>query len=175
MRYPILNIEALDAQQQEAYKKIALKQPNALEGPYGAILYAPVVASLVNELDVFLTESLLIPQRLQVIAQLTAAAKHRAEDVEKYIALREIGTEDISPETIDAIARGVHPVSAHEDENLVHQFVSELSKTGRVTNDCFEKCAKLLSREICLELVKITGFTLYFNAIASITQREPKI
>lgn len=175
MRYPDLATDALTEEQCAVVEKITAKQPNLTAGPYGAMVHAPVVAGLVYELDTFLTEGLLVPERLRVIAELTAAAKHRPEDVYAYIAFKHIPTGFLSQETIDAIAAGNTPISTHDDENLVYEFVSELIHTGRVGNDCFDRACAAFGREICLELVKVAGFAIFFNGMAGITERKRSI
>ncbi len=173
MRYPILKTEEMSAEQREILEKIKSEQTDVLRGPYGAILYAPKIAGLLYELDKFLTEGLQVPERLRVVAVLTAAAKHRTEDVQKYMALKSIQASDLDAETITAIANRQHPISAHDDENLVHEFVFELITRGRVSNSCFDRAAQAFGRVICLELVKIAGFTIFFNGLAAITERMP--
>jgi hypothetical protein len=171
MRYPILNTETLNEQQRQALDAIAKERADAAQGPYGALLYAPQIASLVHELDKFMLEGLRIPERLRVVAELTAAAKHRPEDVQKYIDLKSIQTGELTAQTIEAIKIGASTISEHADENLVHEYVVQLCKTGRVNNDCFDRACAAFGREICLELIKICGFTVYFNSVAHITQR----
>lgn len=171
MRYPILAIDDLSAQQRQSLDTIRSEDADILRGPYGAMLYAPKIAELVHELDQFMSTGLRIPERLRVVAELTAAAKHRPEDVQKYIELKSIQTDDISNETIEAIKSGASPISEHDDENLVHEFVVQLCKTGRVTNACFDRTCAAFGREICLELIKICGFTIYFKNLANITGR----
>lgn len=172
MRYPDLATETLTSEQRQAVENITAKQPNLLAGPYGAMVHAPEVASLVYELDTFLTEGLHVPERLRVIAELTAAAKHCPEDVQEYIAFKNIPLTYVDADTVQAISAGKAPISSHADENLVHAFVSELIQTGRVTNDCFERTSAVLGKEVCLELVKIAGFALFMNNMASITERK---
>lgn len=173
MRYPILKSEEMSAEQREILEKIKTEQAEVLSGPYGAILYAPKIAGLLYELDKFLTEGLQVPERLRAVAVLTAAAKHRTEDVQKYIAMKSIQTTDLDEKTITAISNRQHPISDHDDENMVHEFVFELITRGRVSNSCFDRTAQAFGREICLELVKIAGFTIFFNGLASITERLP--
>lgn len=170
MRYPILDNDKMSAEQRQVLARVGDDNIVALPGSYAALAYAPVAASLVYELDKFLTTGLRIPERLRTVAMLTAASTHQAGDVQKFVDAKALQQNDLAQDTVDAITAGRHPISAHADENLVHEFVTELASTGRVSNACFDKACGAFGREVCLELVKICGFTIFINNLTNIAK-----
>lgn len=168
MRYPHLDTEKISAQQRHILERLPAGTGDVENNPYQALAYAPDVADLVGELDDFLKTGLRIPERLRIMAVLTAAAQHRLEDVQKFVDLKAIEAGELSSETLEAIQHGNSPISVHDDENLVHAFVTELAATGRVGDPVFDRACESFGREICLEMVKICGFTIFINNLMNI-------
>ena len=71
---------------------------------------------------------------------------------------------------IAALSKGRHPSKMKEDEEMVYDYCTELIRTGRVRNATFDRAANRFGREICLELVKVCGYTLFLTTVINVTQ-----
>jgi 4-carboxymuconolactone decarboxylase len=57
-----------------------------------------------------------------------------------------------------------------EDEEMVYDYCTELTRTGRVRSATFERVVNRFGREICLELVEVCGYTVFLTTIINVTQ-----
>jgi 4-carboxymuconolactone decarboxylase len=163
MQFQKLNDDQMNVKQREVAKEIGSRLPGGVSGPYQALLHSPLTADLVRRLDECLRFELRIPERLRILAVLVAAGQFRGQDVLPFLQIEAPAESGLPPETVNAIKNHTRPENMRKDEALVYDFVSELVDSGRVSDSLFERGREMLGREICLELVKVAGLTIFFR------------
>jgi 4-carboxymuconolactone decarboxylase len=170
MRYPPLKPADMTPRQREVAEAIARRRSDGFTRPDGPLLYSPEVADRLQLLGEHLRFDLRVPERLRVLAVLVAAARHRKDDVAHYLALDEVRQCGLGDAKIKALSEGHRPSEMKEDEEMVYDYCTELTKTGRVRSATFDRVASRFGREICLELVKVCGYTLFMTTVINVTQ-----
>lgn len=163
MQFQELNDDQMSARQREVAKEIRARLPGGLSGPYLALLHSAETADLVRKLDECLRFDLRLPERLRILAALVAASEFRGEDIISFLEIENLADCGLSSETVNAIKNHTQPKDMKADERLVYDFVSELVRSKRVSDSLFDRTSEMLGREICLELVKISGFAMFMR------------
>ncbi len=170
MRFPPLKLEEMTPRQREVAEAASERRAGALSGPYLPLIYSPEVADRVHILGEYLRFKLRVPERLRALAVLAAAGRYRSADVRFFVHLDAIQQSGLAPAKIVALSEGCRPPDMKEDEALVYDYCTELMKTGRVKSATFERAVNLFGREICLELVKVCGYTAFLTTVLNVTQ-----
>lgn len=170
MRYPPLSPDEMTPRRREVAEAISHRRADPFSGPTVPLLYSPEVADRVTLLGEHLRFNLRVPERLRVLAVLVAAGKYRTEDLAHYVDLDATLQSGLGNEKIKALSERRRPPEMKEDEELVYDYCTELMKTGRVSNAIFDRAAKRLGREICLELVKVCSYTFFLTTLLNVTQ-----
>jgi len=142
----------------------------AISGPYTPLIYSPEVAECVHLLGEHLRFNLRVPERLRVLAVLVAAGRYRSDDLAHFVHLDAIRQSGLASAKIAALSEGRRPPDMKEDEEMVYDYCTELTRTGRVRSATFDRAVNRFGREICLELVKVCGYTLFLTTLINVSQ-----
>jgi 4-carboxymuconolactone decarboxylase len=170
MRYPPLKPEDMTPRQREVAEAISNRRADAFSGPSVPLIYSPEVADRVQLLGEHLRFNLRVPERLRVLAVLVAAGRYRSDDLAYFVRLDATKQSGLADAKIAALSEGRRPADMKEDEEIVYDYCTELARTGRVRSATFDRAVKRFGREICLELVKVCGYTLFLTALLNVTQ-----
>ena len=175
MQFQKLNTEQMNAKQHKVAREICTKLASGISGPYVSLFYSPDTAALVQRLDEYLRYGLRMPERLRILAVLVAAGQFSGEDILSFLQIEAPADCGLSADVVNAIKNHDQPTDLKEDEALVYEFVSELANSGRVNDLLFERARAMFDREVCLELVKVSGFAIFIrntmNATGQFFQR----
>ena len=170
MRFTPLSSQDMTPRQREVAQAIQQRCGAGLNGVQHAFLHSPEVAERVQLLAEHLRHNLRIPERLRVLAILVAAGRYRSADVGHFVGLEEVRDSGLADAKISALAEGRCPADLKEDEQLVFDYCTELTRTGRVQGATFDRLAARLGREIGLELVAVCGYTRLMTNVLNVTQ-----
>src|SRR5437773_1669171 len=163
MRYPPLKPEEMTQRQREVAE--ANSRTDAFSGPLVPLIYSPEVADRVQLLGEHLRFNLRVPERLRVLAVLVAAGRYRSDDLAHFVHLEAIKQSGLANAKIAALSEGRRPPDMKDDEEMVYDYCTELTRTGRVRSATFDRVVNRFGREICLELVKVCGYTLFLTTL----------
>jgi 4-carboxymuconolactone decarboxylase len=128
-----------------------------MEGPFAAFLHAPEYGDLAQRLGAFCRFNTALPPRLSEFAILTTARFWRAQ-YEWFAHVPHARRAGIADATIRDLHAGRKPRQAPADELAIHDFVTELYRTRRVSDATYRRVHKLLGDAGAVELVGILGY-----------------
>lgn len=157
-----LTYEQMNEAQRSAADEIAAGPRGRVMGPFTILLRAPEAASRFQKVGEYMRFITQIPARLRMIAVLLTARAWTAQ-YEWQVHVPQALNAGVDQATIDAIFRRRRPAGLQPDERIVHDFVSELQETGRVSDASFRAALDRFGEQETVELTMLCG---YFTAVA---------
>jgi len=161
-RLPLQTRDALDDDAQKVWDSITASRgaivadEGHLIGPFNAWVTAPGIGGRLAELGAALRFESSIERRLLEVAIITVGARWKAE-FEWWAHSRMALHFGVSPEAIEAIARGATP-SLPDDEAVVHAVARQLVDSGHIDAPTYEAAHQLLGDRGVVELVTLCGY-----------------
>ena len=129
----------------------------SMDGPFGIWMNAPEFGQLAQQLGAHCRFKTAVPPRLSEFAILCTARRWRAQyEWEAHAPIAERA--GVSAETIEDIRRGRRPRNAPEDELLIYDFVQELYRDRRVSDQLYARAVQLFGEPGTIEFVGILGY-----------------
>ncbi len=167
MRYPPLTPVQMTPRQHRIAAEIAARRGADLGDAYAALLYSPDVASLVQPLWQYLRLNLHVPEPLRLMAMLMTSARYSATDL--FLRTDDAASTGLADDKIKALSAGQRPAGMTPDEELVHQFCSELLETGHVKDATFDATTDRFDHAICIELADLCATTRMLTMMLKVT------
>ncbi|MFT5112524.1 MAG: 4-carboxymuconolactone decarboxylase [Parasphingorhabdus sp.] len=161
-RLPEFNPEELNDTQSKIYNEIVSGPRGKFGGPFYALIQAPGIANETQALGAALRFNTGLDPVYQEIAILTAA-KYWNNEVEWNAHVVIAINVGMSEESIDGILAQRMPLSAPEEQQVIHRFCMELLQTKLVSEETYNNTQSLIGIEQVVELVTIMG---YFSTLA---------
>jgi 4-carboxymuconolactone decarboxylase len=132
-----------------------LNEQGALRGPFNAMLYAPELGGLLQQLGGKLRYEGVIPGALRELAILVVG-RHFEADYEWWAHATVGRKEGLTDAVIDQVMNGQVP----EDpaQATVYRFVSDLQTKKRIDDALYAEAINLLGQEGVTELVFLAGY-----------------
>lgn len=168
-RLPALRPEQLDAEQRAVYDAlttgargrnaggIEIAADGSLAGPFNAMLHAPQVGGVLQQVGAALRYSGVLPGRARELAVLLVAAHHRSA-YEWYAHAAIADRLGIEAELVDAIRTGAEPRPVDPVERAVVAATRELLDTGDLTDASWAAARAVLDEAAVVELVTLVGY-----------------
>lgn len=163
-RMPPLAPEDMTEAQRQAAAEIASGPRGRVEGPYWPILRSPGYARTIQKVGEYFRYHCPLARKLNEMAALMAArawTQHFVWDVHINQAL----AAGLAPETAEAIAEGRRPRGMSEDEEVLHDFVSELLATRGVSDATYARARAAFGEAGVIDILGIVG---YYTTLAMI-------
>ncbi len=132
-----------------------LNEQGALRGPFNAMLYAPEMGDLLQQLGGKLRYETIIPAPLRELAIITVG-RHFEADYEWWAHVNVGKKEGLSDETIEKVLN--KQVPDDPAEATVYRFVSDLQTKTRVDDALYKETLDLLGEQGVTELVFLAGY-----------------
>jgi 4-carboxymuconolactone decarboxylase len=149
-------MEQLDAKQKPLGEQIVKVSSVGLGGPYNPLLRSPVLGQRMFDLLYYLRWDTSVPLRLNEFAILIIGRQWRSQ-VEWFahapIAIRA----GLSPDIIAQLKRNERPAGMKPDEEIVYDFVTELTKTHQVSDATFARARSILGEQQVVDLTAVAG------------------
>lgn len=156
VRFPEIPREKMSAEQIAIYDRIASGPRAGVRGPYNALLRAPELCGLSEQLGAYVRYRNSLPNRLKEMAILLTA-RHWTAQYEWY-AHRKIGEQEgLSPTLCDTIARGERPGNMDDEQVVVFDFVSQMLKTHAVDDTIYAQMKQAFGERGVLDLIYLVG------------------
>jgi len=161
-RLPLQPRDALDDDAQKVWDSITASRgaivadEGHLIGLFNAWVTAPGIGGRLAELGAALRFESSIERRLLEVAIITVGAHWKAE-FEWWAHSRMALHFGVSPEAVEAIARGATPLLP-DDEAVVHAVARQLVDSGHIDAPTYEAAHQLLGDRGVVELVTLCGY-----------------
>jgi len=138
-----------------------------IRGPFAVFLHAPAFGELAQQLGGFCRYQTGVPPRLSEFAILVTDKLWRAQ-YEWFAHVPQATRAGVKPETIADLHKGRVPKSAPKDERAIYEFIQELYKTRRVSDQSFNRVKAILGESATIEFVGILGYYVLISMILNV-------
>ena len=144
-------------------RKSLVDEHGNLTGPFNAFLHNPALGKHWSAIGETLRFRSKLDKRLFELAILVVAVHWRSgHEWAAHSALAR--AEGVSDDVIDAVKEGHRPVFVREDEQIIYDFVHELTHERHVTDSAYAEAVALIGEDQMVELVNACG---YYIALAA--------
>ena len=155
-RFTQLTPEGLDEKQRPLGEQILKVSSIGLGGPYNPLLRSPVLGQRMYDLFKYLRWETSLPLRLNEFAILIIGRLWRSQI--EWLAHAPIAArEGLAPEVIADLKANRRPAKMRPDEAAVYDFVTELARTQKVSDETFARARALLSEQQLVDLTAVAG------------------
>ena len=155
-RFPQLTMEQLNEQQRPLGEQIMKVSSVGLGGPYNPLLRSPVLGQRMFDLLHYLRWNTSVPLRLNEFAILITGRLWRSQ-VEWFAHAPLAIKAGLSPEIVADLKANKRPANMKPDEEVVYDFVMELSAKHQVSDETFHRAKQLLGEHQVVDLTAVTG------------------
>jgi 4-carboxymuconolactone decarboxylase len=156
-RTPFLTPEQMNPEQRRVYDDIVRTRGTWLNGPYAPLLHSPELADKAQRLGELVRYRTTLAPRLSELA-IILTARHWDCQFEWYQHEKIARKNGVSAEVCGAIAHGVRPAFADENDVTVYDFASQLLASHFVDEETYARARELLGVPGVVELTSIIGY-----------------
>lgn len=153
---PIAKEQYTEAQKAAHADFLAVRKVD-FSGPWHVFIRSPELLVAAQRMGEFLRYRCSLSGRLSELAILLVA-RHWTQDYEWGVHRKHALAAGVTQATIDAICEGRRPVGLTDEEQGVHDFVSEILNTRRVSDTTYERAKALFGETGVIDLCGITGY-----------------
>src|SRR3974377_278731 len=146
----------LSNQQRPLAEQIMKISRVGLRGPYNPMLRSPVLGQKMFDLLHYLRWQTSVPLKLNEFAILIIGRLWRSQ-VEWFAHAPLAIKAGLSPQIIADLKANKRPANMKPDEEVVYDFVMELSTKHEVSDETFERARRLLGDQQIVDLTAVTG------------------
>lgn len=155
-RFPQLTMEQLKDSQKSLGEQIMKVSSVGLAGPYNPMLRSPVFGQKMFDLLYYLRWQTSLPLKLNEFAILIIGRQWRSQ-VEWYahgpLALKA----GLAPEIVADLKANKRPANMPPEEEVVYDFVTELTTKHQVSDATFARAKTLLGEQQVVDLTAVSG------------------
>ena len=166
-----LKREDMNDEQAEAFDEVAASG-GRLGGPNGIYIRVPELFRLHQGVGNYLRAGHLSPRQRQLAA--IVAARHWNGAYAWGAQARDALKAGISREIVDAINHREIPTFDNDDDQVTYEASVELTRTGGLSDESFEKAQSQLGFNTLLDLVAMVGFYTAVSQVVSVYEVEPR-
>lgn len=156
-RIPLPSLDTMTAEQRAVYDAMAATPRGGAGGPLLVALHQPKFANKLQQLGEHVRFNTKMGMRLSELVIL-AVGRHWNSQFIWYVHESIAKEKGVSPEVIEDIRHGRRPNFKSEDEREVHEYCTELLKTGFVGLDAYNKIVKRWGADGVVELTGLIGY-----------------
>lgn len=155
-RFPQLTMDELNDQQRPLAEKIMKISSVGIGGPYNPMLRSPVYAQRMYDLLDYLRWHTSVPTKLNEMAILIIGRQWRSQ-VEWFAHAPIARKAGLSESIIADLKANKRPAGMSPEEEVVYDFVTELSTKRAVSDELFDRAKKLLGELQVVDLTAVAG------------------
>jgi 4-carboxymuconolactone decarboxylase len=155
-RFPQLTLDGLNDQQRPLGEKIMKISSVGLGGPYNPMLRSPVYAQRMYDLLDYLRWHTSVPTKLNEMAILIISRQWRSQ-VEWFAHAPLAKKAGLADSIIADLKANRRPAGMSPDEEVVYDFVTELTMKHAVSDELFDRAKTLLGEQQVVDLTGVAG------------------
>jgi 4-carboxymuconolactone decarboxylase len=155
-RFEPLTMEKLNVYQKPLGEQIMKVSSIGLGGPYSPLLRSPVLGQRMFDLLYYLRWNSSVPLRLNEFAILIVGRQWRSQ-VEWFAHGPLAIKAGLSREIVADLKAQKRPANMKEDEDVVYDFVTELTTTHKVSDATFARAKRILGEQQVVDLTTVAG------------------
>jgi 4-carboxymuconolactone decarboxylase len=149
--------ETANPAQKAVYDAIKNGPRGHVRGPFPVLLHSPGVADHVQKLGGYIRFDSRMPDKLRELAVLVTSRFWHAEF--EWFAHAPLAEKfGISPQAIETIRTGGHPMFADRAEQTVYDFMRDLHEKHNVGDETYRNAQQILGQEVVTDLIGMAGY-----------------
>jgi 4-carboxymuconolactone decarboxylase len=170
-RMPPIPAEKQTPEQRKAAEAFRASRKQDVFGPFVPLSRSPEVMLRAMAMGDYLRYRTVFPTRLNELIILITA-RHFTQQYEWYVHYPIALKEGLSREIADAIADGRRPAGMGSDEELIHDFCTELLRNHSVSDATYARAVARFGEKGTIEMVGVTGYYTFQSMVLN-TARTP--
>jgi 4-carboxymuconolactone decarboxylase len=158
-------------EQQKASEAFRANRKQDVFGPFVPLLRSPEVMLRAMALGDYLRYRTVFPPRLNELIILITA-RHFTQRYEWYVHYPIAIKEGLKKDVADAIADGRRPAGMDADEELIHDFCTELLRHNSVSDPTYARAVKRFGEQGTIEMVGVVAYYTFQSMVLN-TARTP--
>ena len=163
-RLPTISPEDYDAAQVATAAHFVETRKTPVFGPFEPLLHSPELMARASDMGLYLRYGSAIGLKLSEFV-IILTARLWSQDYEWQLHSRVAAEQGIAPEIIAAISDGRRPEGMSDEEAILHDFVSELHQTRRVSDATYARAVARFGTKGVVDVIGITG---YYSLLAMV-------
>lgn len=156
-RMPPIPAAKMTEAQKKAAAELSAGRRGSVRGPFHAFLRSPNLMDRVQKLGEYLRYDCPIELRVRELAALMAA-RHWTQQYEWHAHAPHALKAGLKSAIIEAIAEGRRPTGMADDEEIVHDLVTELLVNKGVSDPTYARAKKRFGEGGVVELIGVVGY-----------------
>ena len=170
-RLPPIPAEKQTPEQRQAAEAFRANRKQDVFGPFVPLHRSPEVMLRAMALGDYLRYRTVFPPRLNEFIILITA-RHFTQQYEWYVHYPIAIKEGLRRDVADAVADGRRPAGMAPDEELIHDFSSELLQNHSVSDATYARALSRFGEQGVIELVSVVGYYTFQSMVLN-TARTP--
>lgn len=170
-RLPPIPAEKQTPEQRKAADAFRANRKQDVFGPFVPLHRSPEVMLRAMSLGDYLRYRTVFPPKLNEFIILITA-RHFTQHYEWYVHYPIAIKEGVSRDVADAIADGRRPAGMSSDEELIHDFCTELLKSQSVSDATYARAVARFGEQGTIEMVGVVGYYTFQSMVLN-TARTP--
>ena len=164
VRFPPIALDDMTSEQRTIADRVISGPRQGLRGPYNALLRSPDLADRSERLGEYIRYRNSYSEPLKELA-IIITARHWTAQYEWYAHRRLAEQQGISADICDAIAARRRPTGMTAEQGAVHDFCTELLRTGRLTDATYAAIRDRFGERGVVDLIYTVG---HYSTVALI-------
>lgn len=170
-RFPQLTMAQLDAKQKPLGEQVMKVSSVGLGGPYNVLLRSPVLGQHVFDLLRYLRWETSVPLHLNEFAILIVARQWRSQV--EWLAHAPIAMKaGLSGEIVAQLKRKQRPTGMTPEEEVVYDFVTELTQSQEVSDATYERAKERLGEQQLVDLTMVAGTYITLAMLLAMARQD---
>jgi len=126
-------------------------------GPFGVLLHYPELAEHADHYGTFVRQGATLPKRLSELV-IAMTARHWTARFEWSAHYPQARSHGLGADILESIRRRERPVFAHDDEEIVYDYVTELYANRGISDDVHARATEAFGETGVIGIVAIAGW-----------------
>ena len=170
-RLPPIPVEKQTPEQRKAAEAFRANRKQDIFGPFVPLHRSPEVMLRAMAVGDYLRYRTVFPARLNELIILITA-RHFTQQYEWYVHHPIALKEGLSRDIVDAIADGRRPTGMSAEEELIHDFCTELLKNHSVSDATYARAVARYGEQGTIEMVGVVAYYTFQSMVLN-TARTP--
>lgn len=170
-RLPSIPVEKQTPEQRKAAEAFRANRKQDVFGPFVPLHRSPEVMLRAMALGDYLRYRTVFPPRLNEFIILITS-RHFTQQYEWYVHYPIAIKEGLSKDIADAIADGRRPAGMSADEELIHDFCTELLRNNSVSDPTYARAIARFGEQGTIEMVGVVAYYTFQSMVLN-TARTP--
>jgi 4-carboxymuconolactone decarboxylase len=156
-RMPPIPTEKMTDAQRKAAAELCAGPRGKVEGPYWTIIRSPGYMEHIQKVGAYFRYFCSLDRRINEMAALMTARSWTQQFVWD-VHINQALAAGLAPSTTNAIAEGRRPTAMAEDEEILHDFVTELLTNKSVSDPTYSRAVSKFEESGVIEILGIVGY-----------------